>query len=195
MKFNSDIDIDLGDRSKVLSVIKHVPAAMRNVTPMRKHNTGIYVTEVPYDPVNGMSSIDYADAELRGYMKIDLLNVHVYDGIETELELIELMREPNWERLKERTFVEQLLHIGNHFQSMQKMPEPIDSIPRLAMFLALIRPAKRHLIGLPWVDVAKTVWDKTDDGYYFKKAHAISYAQLVVVQMNKLESRKDGEQE
>ena len=66
------------------------------------------------------------------------------------------------------------------------MPEPIDSIPRLAMFLAAIRPAKKHLIGLPWREVAKTIWDKGSDGYSFKKSHAIAYAQLVVVHMNLL---------
>ena len=66
------------------------------------------------------------------------------------------------------------------------MPEPVDSIPRLAMFLAVIRPGKKHLIGQKWGEVAKTVWDKGTDGYTFKKAHAIAYAQLVVVHMNLL---------
>jgi hypothetical protein len=65
------------------------------------------------------------------------------------------------------------------------MPEPVNSIPRMAMFLSVIRPAKRHLIGKPWAEVAKTVWEKpADDSYYFKQAHAISYAHLVVVHMN-----------
>jgi hypothetical protein len=67
------------------------------------------------------------------------------------------------------------------------MPEPIDSIPRLAMMLAVIRPGKKHLIGKTWRDIAKTVWDKGSDGYTFKKSHAIAYAQLVVVHMNLLE--------
>jgi hypothetical protein len=66
------------------------------------------------------------------------------------------------------------------------MTEPIDSIPRLAMFLALIRPAKKHLIGKSWKEVSQTVWDKGDDGYAFKKAHAIGYAWLVAVHMNLL---------
>ena len=70
---------------------------------------------------------------------------------------------------------------------MQKMPEPMNSIPRLAMFLSIIRPGKKHLIGLPWAEIAKTVWDKNDDGYSFKKAHAVSYSMLVTVHMNLLE--------
>ena len=69
---------------------------------------------------------------------------------------------------------------------MRKMPEPINSIPRLAMFLAIIRPSKKHLIGLPWKEVAKTVWDKDSDGYQFKKSHSIGYAHLVIVHMNLL---------
>lgn len=192
---NFDIDIDFGDRSKVLEVIKCIPAAMRNVKPMRNHNTGVYVTEIPYDPINDMASIDYTEAEQRGYMKLDLLNVHVYDKINSEMELIENMREPNWSRLKEKDFVESLIHLGNQFATIQKMPEPIDSIPRLAMFLAIIRPGKKHLIGSTWAEVAKTVWEKNEEGYSFKKAHAISYAWLVAVHMNLLESKASDVQE
>lgn len=187
MKFNSDIDIDFGDREKILEHIKHIPAAMRKVNPIRKHATGIYVTDIPYDAINDMCNLDYSDAENRGYLKLDFLNVHIYEHVRDEIHLIELMREPNWNKLKEKEFFEQLIHVSNHFSTMQKMPEPIDSITRLAMFLAVIRPGKKHLIGLPWRDVAKTVWDKNVDGYSFKKSHSIAYAQLVVVNMNLLE--------
>jgi hypothetical protein len=187
MKFKSDIDIDFGDREKILSVIKHTPAAMRKVSPMRKHATGVHVTEVPYDPVYDMASIDYAEAENRGYFKLDLLNVHVYNQVRDERHLIELMRDPDWSRLKNRDFVEKLIHLGNQYNALRSMPEPVDSIPRLAMFLALIRPGKKHLQGKPWKEVAKTVWDKGNDGYTFKKSHAIAYAHLVVVHMNLLE--------
>jgi hypothetical protein len=188
VKFNSDIDIDFGDRDKILKHIKHISAAMRNVKPIRKHNTGIYVNEIPYDAINDISNIDYAEAEERGYTKLDFLNVHVYGLVKDENHLIELMRDPNWSKLKEETFVSQLIHLANQYSTLQKMPEPIDSIPRLAMFLAIIRPGKKHLIGLPWSEVAKTVWDKAEDGYTFKKAHAIGYAWLVAVHMNLIES-------
>jgi hypothetical protein len=186
MKFQSDIDIDFGNRDELLKHIKHIPAAMRNVNPIRKHNTGVYVTDIPYDALNDMANIDYTVAEERGYVKLDLLNVFVYDLIKSEQELIELMHEPNWELLKDKAFVERLIHLSNHYQTMQRMPEPINTIPRLAMFLAVIRPSKKHLMGLSWAEVAKTIWDKEQDGYAFKKAHSISYAQLVVVHMNLL---------
>ena len=184
---NFDIDIDFGDRSKILEHIKHVPAAMRKVNPMRKHNTGVHVTEVPYDAINDMANIDYADAEDRGYLKLDLLNVHVYSQIQTEMELIDLMVDPNWKLLHNAEFVSKLVHLSNHYNSMLKMPEPVDSIPRLAMMLAIIRPAKKHLIGQTWKEVGESVWEKNDEGYSFKKAHAIGYAWLVAVHMNLLE--------
>lgn len=187
MKFNSDIDIDFGDREKILSLIEHIPASMRKVSPIRKHATGVYVTEIPYDPVHDMASIDYADAEKRGYIKLDLLNVHVYNKVRDERHLIELMtKQPDWAMLKDYDRMKSLIHLQNHYQTIKQMPEPIDSIPRLAMFLAIIRPGKKHLIGKPWKEVAKTVWDKDNTGYTFKKSHAIAYAHLVVVHMNLL---------
>ena len=99
------------------------------------------------------------------------------------------MYEPDWSMLTNRSTVEKLIHLGNSYDLMRRMPEPVDSIPRLAMLLAVIRPAKRHLIGQPWKEVAKTVWDKDNTGYSFKKAHGIAYAQLVVVHMNLLKEQ------
>ena len=185
MKFNGDIDIDLGDRDKLLSLIAHVPASIRK-TEVRKHNTGIYITEIPYDPVNNMSALDYELAEKRDYFKLDILNVHVYNQVKDEKHLIELMREPNWSMLNDSKFVEQLIHLGNHYNSLQRMPEPVNSIPRLAMFLAAIRPGKKHLIGRSWSEVSKTIWEKEEGVYSFKKSHAVAYAHLVVVHMNLL---------
>lgn len=189
MKFNSDVDIDFANREQLLQHIMYIPAAMRNVSPIRKHATGVYVTPVPYDAINDMANVDYASLEKRGYFKLDLLNVHVYGQVKSEVHLVELMAEPNWDRLKEKDFVEKLIHLGNHYNNIQKMPEPINSIARLAMFLAVIRPAKKHLIGKTFSEISKTVWDKTEDGYHFKKSHSCAYAMLVVVHMNLLEGK------
>mgnify|MGYP000370703846 CR=1 FL=1 len=191
MKLEYDIDIDFGDREKVLSLIEHTPAAMRKVNPIRKHNTGVHITKVPYDPVNDMASIDYKEAEERGYFKLDLLNVHVYSQVKDEEHLEQLMQEPDWTLLKNKEVVEQLIHLGNQFDTLQQLPEPVNSIPRLAMFLAMIRPAKKHLIGKPWKEISKTVWDKDSDEYAFKKAHGVAYAHLVVVHMNLLKEQLD----
>lgn len=188
MKFTSDIDIDFANRDDALRLLKHVPASMVRDGELAKHASGVYFTSIPVDSVTGAASIEYHEAEARGYLKLDFLNVSIYQQVRDEEHLVELMtREPIWDRLNDRQFVEQLMHIGSHYDSLRRFPEPVDSIPRLAMFLAVIRPAKRHLIGLPWREVAKTIWDKpADDNYYFKKSHAIAYSTLVVVHMNLL---------
>jgi len=187
VNFASDVDIDFADRQQVLALIRHVGATKidNDANPVA-HNTGIYATQIPTDPVTNRSSIDYRAAEARGYIKLDFLNVGIYQQVRNEEHLIKLMNtDPPWHRLYEAEFCEQLIHINNHYDTLIKMPEAVNSIPRLAMFLAIIRPAKRHLIGLPWAEVAKTVWNKPADGsYFFKKAHAISYAHLVLVHMN-----------
>lgn len=193
MKFNSDIDIDFGNRDEALKFLKHIPAGIIRDDKLVKHNSGIYVTDAPINPFMGVCSLDHRDAENRGYVKLDFLNVSLYQQIKSETHLQELMsKEPNWTKLLDREFCEKLIHIGGHYDSMMKMPEPVDSIPRMAMFLSVIRPAKWHLIGNTWKDVAQTIWDKpTDDSYYFKKSHAIAYANLVVVNMNLLSQTAD----
>jgi hypothetical protein len=187
MSFRFDIDIDFPDRNKILEIIEHTPASMLKANPVRKHNSGVYINPVPYDPIRDMCSVDYKEMDKRGYFKLDLLNVHVYEQVKDELHLIQLMREPNWDKLKDRHFVGKLIHLSNHYDSIRKMPEPVNSIPRLAMFLAVIRPSKKHLIGEPWSVVKQSVWDRDVDGYVFRKSHAVAYAQLVALHMNLLE--------
>jgi hypothetical protein len=188
-RFNSDIDIDVANRDKLLSVIDHIPASMVKNGKYSKHNSGIYVTDIPIHPIKSMSSIEYNAAEERGYIKLDILNMSIYEKVKSETHLVQLMNtEPKWNNLYDRKFCERLIHIGNHYDTLLKCPEPVNSIPRLAMFLSIIRPGKRHLIGKPWAEVAKTVWEKDDHtGYTFKKSHSISYSTLVVVNMNLIE--------
>lgn len=186
MKFNSDIDIDFADRNRVLQHIKHTPASILRDDKLVPHNTGVYVTEIPEDPFSGLASLDYERAEAAGYIKLDFLNVNLYSRVRDEDHLHNLMHtEPLWDIFNEHQDLwQQLIHVNNHWAVLKRMPETVDSIPRLAMFLAIIRPAKRHLIGQTWAEVAKTIWDKNDEGYQFKKSHAVAYAHLVAVNMN-----------
>ncbi len=188
MKFKSDIDIDFGNRDRALELLRHVPAGIIRDEKLVKHNTGVYVTEIPVDPFLNVASIDYQAAEDRGYTKLDFLNVSLYNRVKSEEHLKQLMtKEPEWAKLYEREFCEQLIHIGSHYDTLLKMSDVVDTIPRMAMFLSIIRPAKRHLIGKPWAEIAKTVWERpAGDEYYFKKSHAVAYAHLVVVNMNLL---------
>ena len=189
MKFTSDVDIDFADRQKILNLIDYTAATIVDGKNRSTHNTGVYVTDIPKDPFTARSALDYREAEQRGYIKLDFLNVGLYNQVQNEAHLLELMkREPPWHRLYEPEFCSQLIHINSHYDTLIKMPEAVNSIPRLAMFLAIIRPSKRHLIGKPWAEVAKTIWEKpTDNSYYFKKSHSVGYSHLVVVNMNLLD--------
>lgn len=187
MKFKSDIDIDFADRDIIINLLDVTPASIIRDGKLIKHNTGVYATNIPTDPYTGQSSLDYGVAEDRGYVKLDFLNVHLYKQVRNETHLLELMKEPNWNKLYDPAICSQLIHINQHHATLLSMPEPVDTVARLAMLLAVIRPAKRHLIGKTWKEVGLTVWDKpVDDSYYFKKAHAVSYATLVVVNLNLL---------
>ena len=178
-----DIDIDFADRDVILDKVKHRVAKLNT---LKKHNTGVYVTEIPHNPVDNLSTIDYETAEARGYFKLDFLNVSIYKDIRNEEHLIELMqKEPLWDLLTHKEFSDQLFHVGEHSTILQKMKP--QSIEQLAAVLAIIRPAKRHLLGQSWDMVMKEVWKKPTNGeYYFKKAHAVAYAHAIVVHMNLL---------
>ena len=178
-----DIDIDFADRDVVLSKIQHRVAKLDTD---KKHNTGVYVTEIPYNPVNNLSTIDYKTAEERGYFKLDFLNVSIYKDVKDNDHLQQLMeREPLWELLQHDEFVDQLFHLNGHGDVLRKTCPT--SVEQLAAVLAMIRPAKRHLIGESWTTIMQEVWTKPEnDEYYFKKAHAVSYAMAVVVHMNLL---------
>ena len=61
------------------------------------------------------------------------------------------------------------------------------NIEQLAAVLAIIRPAKRHLVDSDWAKIEQEVWQKPlDNSYFFKKAHAFGYAHAIVLQMNLL---------
>jgi DNA polymerase III alpha subunit len=179
-----DIDIDFADRSKALEQFKHVVAAIADNGTFKKHNTGVYCTSMPYNPLTGISTIDYKQAEDRGYFKIDFLNVSVYEGVRDRQHLKTLMEtEPLWDLLLQDDFTDLLFHVNGHGSLLKQMKPR--SIEELAMCLALIRPAKRHLIGKEWTEIIAEIWTKPTNGdYYFKKAHAVAYAHVIVVQMN-----------
>lgn len=184
---SADIDIDFADREQILKLVQHIPARQIVNGQARRHNSGVYVTDIPYDPVNGCAAIDYEQAEQRGYFKIDFLNMGVYQLITSPEHYEEMLTAtPPWARLwQDSTWASQLAHIGNYTELL-KIMRP-DSIPRMAAFISIIRPGKAHLQNRSWKDVFASVWDGDDSrGYTFKKAHALSYAALVALHMNLL---------
>jgi DNA polymerase III alpha subunit len=175
-----DIDIDFLNREHILNKITHIRARRDNTN----HNTGIYVQAIPHDPITNLAGIDYKQAEQRGYFKIDLLNVGIYNGVKNEEHLIKLMEtEPLWELLIQDDFTNLLFHLNGHGDIIRKTPPT--SVEQLAAVLAILRPAKRYLIGKDWNTIMNEIWLKPDSNdYYFKKSHAIAYAIAVIVQMN-----------
>ena len=185
-----DIDIDFFDRNLVLDKMQHHVAMRVQKEEEVKHNTGVYFTDIPHNPFTNLSTIEYKEAEERGYFKLDFLNVSMYEGIENEEHLVSLLnKEPNWSLLEYEEIVDQLFHINGHFNTVNKLKP--QSIEQLAAVLAIIRPGKKHLADSDWATIFSEVWTKTDEGYFFKKSHAIAYAHAIVVQLNALCERAE----
>ena len=97
---SADIDLDFADREQVLKLIQHTPARQIVNDQVRRHNSGVYVTDIPYDPVNECAAIDYHTAEERGYFKIDFLNMHVYKLVQSPEHYEQMLAAtPPWQRL------------------------------------------------------------------------------------------------
>jgi hypothetical protein len=189
---SADIDIDLADRDRLLELIHTTSARQTHQGQIRRHNSGVYVTDIPYDPVNRCAAIDYETAEQLGYFKIDLLNMSVYQLIQSPAHYQEMLtKEPPWSRLwTNPDWAKNLVHVGNYADLLNKMRP--DSIPRMAAFISIIRPGKAHLQNQSWDQVFASVWNGDDSkGFVFKKAHAVGYAALVALHMNLL-SQPDG---
>jgi DNA polymerase III alpha subunit len=179
-----DIDIDFLDREQALTLFKYVTASREDSGKLVKHNTGVYLHEVPVDAETNLCAVPYNHAEELGYFKLDFLNVSLYKGVKdnTHLEFL-LNQEPLWDLLEQDDFCNLLFHVNGHGHILREMKPT--SISQLAAVLAMIRPAKRYLIGKDWETVMNEVWTKPESNeYYFKKSHATAYAAAIVVQMN-----------
>jgi len=187
---SADIDIDFADRTAALALVKHISAARHPPKADKSdhlvaHNTGVYFQPIPYNPITNLASIDYKEADARGYFKVDFLNVGLYQGVKDEDHLVRLMtREPLWELLEQDDFSNLLFHVNGHGSILREMKPT--SVEQLAAVLSMIRPAKRYLVGKDWQTVMNEAWTRPaeEDGYHFKKSHSIAYAVAIVVQMN-----------
>lgn len=179
-----DIDIDFVDRDHALTLFKHIRASRIDDGELVKHNTGVYLHPVPVAAESNVCAVPYDQADDQGYFKIDFLNVGIYKGVRDEAHLIQLMEtEPLWDLLEDDSFVSLLFHVNGHGGILRQMKPK--TVEQLAAILAIIRPAKRYLVGESWSTILKEVWQKTESNeYYFKKSHATAYAVAIVVQMN-----------
>lgn len=187
-----DLDIDIAQKSRdtMIDSLYHIPASKINDKGINPHGVGVYFCDIPKDRISGLASIDYKRAEEDlGYIKMDFLHNTVYDRFESRQQIYDIIEsEPNWNFLYKKEVMEQLPHINNYYTLINQMPL-IDSIEKLAMFIAVIRPGKKYLIDIvqstgKWESIENKIWVKEDTGYQYKKSHAIAYALSIVVAMN-----------
>jgi len=190
-----DVDLDVSDRNKAISILSNfVQASQENNGRLLPHNTGIYFQQLPIDPITGLSAFEYKIAEELGYFKVDLIPNHVYDLVESNEEIDELLDKPvNWSWFTDERFFYnednryQLTHLAKHLGICQQYPP--QSVEDVAILLAVIRPRKRYLIGKPREEIRKIIWTKIDEEnpdndpkrYFFKKSHAMAFALLVIL--------------
>lgn len=184
MKVDTDVDIDVFDRSILLDKVPHIIARINRDDGYVKHNTGVYFQRIPYDPITNMSTFDHKEAEKLGYFKIDFLNNSVYKGVRNEAHLKELIAmKPQWDLLEHEEIIANLVHIHDYADLVRRLKPR--TLPRLAMILAIIRPGKKMLRNEDWIEIEKDIWEKPTDGsYYFKKSHAHAFALSIIVQLN-----------
>jgi DNA polymerase III alpha subunit len=138
--------------------------------------------------LTGLAAIPYKTAEELGYFKLDFLHVGVYDHFTSREEIQVLIKqEPDWTLLTIPSVVSKLFQISKHHALVSELKPR--SVIELADCLALIRPQKRYLLKYYQEDREKTrefLYKKEPgaDGYAFKKAHAIAYALVIVLELH-----------
>ena len=186
-----DVDLDsyIDTRNDILDKLYHIKASKLSDKGIFPHNVGIYLQDIPMDRITELASIDYKRAEEEfGYIKYDILHNTIYDNFSSRQEIIELLnQETNWELMYDENILKQLPHINNYYTLLNQLPK-IDSEEKLAMFLALIRPAKKYLIDdvkkYGWQKIQDKIWEKESDGYMYKKSHAIGYSLSIKLLLN-----------
>lgn len=185
-KISTDVDIDCFGRDKILEGIECIFGRIdRSNNKFEKHPTGVYFQNIPRDPTTNISTVDHRIANDYGYFKIDFLNVNMYEDVRDEGHLDELLnKEPPWDFFEFEEITDKLFHLKGHSHLLKKFKPK--SVEDLAMILAIIRPSKSYLQKESWDKIRKEVWLKTDndDGYQFKRSHAISYSLAIVVNLN-----------
>jgi DNA polymerase III alpha subunit len=189
-----DIDIDLPTTFVGKEVFpSSVPASMVRNEKLTKHNCGFYFQNIPVDEITGVAAIPYKDAEDLGYFKIDFLHLSLLDNFTSKQQIRDLLKkEPDWSLLLNKEIVEQLFQVNREHLLLKKIKPR--SVEELADCIALMRPGKRHLVP-EYIDNKEFVrnnklYTKTDDGYSFKRSHAIAYALTIILQLHLFSNKK-----
>lgn len=183
-----DVDIDFPTNFDPLDYFEQAVRASRVFKDdLAKHPAGAYLQSIPVDKMTGLSAIPFKEAEELGYFKIDFLHLSLLDNFESKEQIRALSRiEPDWALLHSAEVVSKLFQIHRYYDLIFKVKPT--SVQQLADCIALIRPAKRHLLNayVKSPDVVRPeIYTKPDDDkYHFKKPHAIAYAVTIVLQLH-----------
>lgn len=185
-----DVDIDCDPRFKPDTVFKNWPRATvlkdGSLTP---HPCGVYPQKMAKDPVTGLAAIPYDVAEDLGYLKVDFLHLSVYQHFKSRAEIEELVKkEPDWSLMLLPSTQGKLFQLSKHGELISDLRPK--SILEVADIMALIRPGKRHFIGLYKKDrtsARKILYAADESGYSFKKSHALAYSYVVLLQLHLIE--------
>lgn len=187
-----DIDIDLSDSFNFFDCFGGVRASILKDGVLTPHNTSYYLQNIPKDKITGLSAIPYKDADKLGYFKIDFLKLHILDKFKSKQEIKQLLKnKPNFDLLQDKNILEKtpIFQLHNQYSIVSKVKPT--NIQELADTIALVRPGKRQLLYVYLKDkplVRDELYKQNDDGYSYKKSHAISYAMTIVLQLNMIEN-------
>ena len=184
-----DIDIDIAPDVDLHSLFDTaIRASMVTDGELKSHPVGYYFQDIPVDSITGLAAIPYDHSEEFGFFKMDLLTVHILKHFKSKEEMRTLQRkEPNWKLLDDEEVVKTLFHLGKHFDVISKVKPT--SIQEVADVFALIRPNKRPLLHkyLENPNFFRTELFTKRDPMDMRKAHAIPYAILIVLQLHLIE--------
>lgn len=183
-----DVDIDVQSRTDREKFGIRAIVYNEEAQKILVHPSGVYIEgSVPVDRMTGHAAIDYSRGDEIGFYKVDILTNTAYDIFSSKKELLEFARmSPDWGLLHKSSVVETLPHIARHADLVREVSP--SSVQELADCLALIRPAKIHLIESYKEDKERTrvkLYQRPKTGIYFKKSHAVSYAVMIVAVLNR----------
>jgi len=188
-----DIDIDFRSDFNPRTVFDQaIPASMMRGDELVKHPCGHYFQTMPVDAITGLAAIPYEEAECMGFFKIDFLHLSTLDYFKNKQQIRDLIsHEPDWSLLLDEKHVQKLFQISKHPELMATIKP--QSVQELADAIALIRPGKKQLLGAYLRNreaVRKELYARPLPKGCYKKAHAISYALTIVLQLHLIELGK-----
>lgn len=183
---SADIDIDLQTSFKPGSLFPWPRASMVKNDFLGPHPCGVYPQRIAVDPLTKLAAIPHKEAEELGYLKIDFLHLSLYDHFESREEIDALLEvEPDWGLLQIPSEQVKLFQLSKHGDVLDVVKPK--NVEELADVLALIRPGKKQLAKLYKTQRESTrrvLYAKDENGYSFKKSHAIAYALVIVLQLH-----------